>query len=71
LHPIAIVAAMTLFPSIDPALKKAMIIFAASPMASIFPLLAQSYGGERHAAAALLGATFISFFTLSALLFVL
>lgn len=71
LHPIAVVAAMALFPSIDPALKKAMIIFAASPMASIFPLLAQSYGGERHAAAALLGATVISFFTISALLFVL
>jgi predicted permease len=68
LHPLAVVAAMALFPSIDPAFKKAMIIFAASPMASIFPLLAQPYGEERPAAAALLGATFFSFFTLSALL---
>jgi predicted permease len=68
LHPIAMAAAMLLFPSIDPNFKKAMIIFAASPMLSIYPILAHSYGEERQAAAALLGATFFSFFTISALL---
>jgi predicted permease len=67
-HPLAVGGMLLLFPSMDPDFKKAMIIFAASPMLSIYPLVAQPYGEEGRAAAALLGGTFFSFFTISALL---
>lgn len=66
LHPLAILAGVTLFPGLDPALAKSMVIFASAPMLSIYPLIAQAYGFERQAAAALLGATVFAFITMSA-----
>lgn len=71
IHPMAVFSALMLFPAIAQPYKTSMIIFAAAPMLSIYSIVAQPYGGEREAAAALLGATFFSFFTISALLLVL
>lgn len=70
-HPLAVAGVLLLFPGFDPQLKKAAIIYAAGPMASVYPLLAHPYDKDGVAAAALLGATFFSFFTLSALLLVI
>ena len=60
-----------LLPPANPAFGIAMVVFAASPMLSVFALLSRPYGFDRSAAAALLGATTLSFVTLSALLYVL
>ena len=70
-HPLAILAALTLVPSLDPGLRKAMLILASSPMITIFPLLGRRFGQERVGAAALMAATGLSFLTISALLFFL
>jgi predicted permease len=71
IHPLAVAGGLLLAPGLDPQFKKAAIIYAAGPMASVYPLLAHPYDKEGVAAAALLGATFLSFFTLSALLLVI
>lgn len=55
----------------DPALRKAAIVMAATPAMSIYPLLAQPYGDAETAATAMLLMTVLSFFTISAMLFVL
>lgn len=68
LHPLAVWAAMFLVPDLDPVLRSAGILFAAVPMMTIFPLLAQPYKQEDMCAAALMLATIVSFFTISALL---
>lgn len=49
----------------------ALIILAATPVASIYPIFAQQYGEEESAALALLLQTIGSFFTISGLLLVL
>ncbi len=68
LLPLAVLAAQHAAPSLDPNLSKAMLIFASAPMLSIYPLLARQYDHEDVGAAALLVATALSFFTISALL---
>ncbi|CAD5375147.1 Permease [Rubrivivax sp. A210] len=55
-------------PALDPSLRTAALVIAAMPMMSIYPILAQAYGKEDLAAAALLVTTLASFFTLSGLL---
>ncbi|MDE2577562.1 MAG: AEC family transporter [Hyphomicrobiales bacterium] len=56
---------------IDPILQRTMMIFAAAPMVTIYPLIAQAYGEGRSASAALLATTALSFFTVSAVLYYL
>ncbi len=68
LHPLLIFTGVHFFPGLAPPLAKSMVIFASAPMLSAYPLIAQSYGFERQAAAALLGATVLAFFTMSAVL---
>jgi malonate transporter and related proteins len=68
LHPLAILAMIALMPPRDPALVKAMVIFASVPMITIYPLIGERYGEEDFCAAALLVTTVISFFTISAVL---
>jgi malonate transporter len=58
-------------PALDPALAMAGVLMAAMPMLSIYPILAQAYGEEDLSATVLLLATIASFFTLSALLWLL
>jgi malonate transporter len=66
LHPLCVLALVLLFAPADPMLRTAAVLFAAMPMMSIYPLLAQRHGQERLCSAALLAATVASFFTLGA-----
>jgi predicted permease len=58
-------------PPLEPALRNVAIVLAAMPMMGIYPILSQPYGLETTSSAAMLLATVVSFFTLSALLAVL
>lgn len=68
LHPLLVFAGLTLLAFPDPLLKKAAIINAGMPMATLFPLLGQKYGAEGFCAAALVLATMLAFFTLTGLI---
>mgnify|MGYP001160622250 FL=1 len=72
-HPLLTVGALALLaalgtPLADPALKKGVVLATACPMFGIYPILAGRFGEEGLAAAALLGTTVASFFSISALL---
>ncbi len=67
LHPLAVYGALWLVPQTRPELRALAVVMAAVPMLSIYPILAQRYGppgAQGSSAAALLGATVISFGTL-------
>lgn len=66
LHPLCVLAWVLLFPPTEPLLRGAAVLFAAMPMMSIYPVLAHRYGQEKLCSAALLGATVLSFFTITA-----
>jgi hypothetical protein len=66
LHPLAVFAAFFVFPFGGTTLKAAAIVNAGMPMLSIYPILAQKYGKEGICAAALVITTVMSFFTISA-----
>lgn len=68
LHPLAIVLAFLIMPTSDPLLLAGAILFAAAPMASIYPLLGQRYGMADVAAGALMAATLASFVTFSVMI---
>jgi predicted permease len=70
-HPAAVFACLQLVPALSPELSKAIVLFAALPMAAIYPLLAQPYGRGGQSAAALAVTTALSFLTISALLAIL
>ena len=65
LHPLAIALAFLIMPASDPLLLAGAILFAAAPMASIYPLLGQRYGMADIAAGSLMAATLSSFVTFS------
>lgn len=76
LHPLAVLLAASALPLIGLAplpteLKTAAVLSAAMPMMGIYTILAQAYGQEDTAAAALLAATVASFGSVSALLLAL
>jgi len=56
---------------LDPQLRAAVLLTAACPMMGIYPVLAQRHGREVLAAAASLGTTVASFFSISVLLWLL
>lgn len=73
LHPLAVAALVFALPylglpPIPSPLDTALILTAAMPILSIYPILAQKYGEDGMAAVALLATTLVSFFTISALL---
>lgn len=68
LHPLCVLVFVRLFPPEQPLLGAAAILFAAMPMLSIYPVLAQRHGHERLCAAALLAATVSSFVSISLLI---
>lgn len=75
-HPLAVLAAMLALPLVglpplEPTLAMAAVLLAAMPMASVYPIMAQAYGHEDLSATALLLTTIASFFTLSALLWLM
>ncbi|MFP6847290.1 MAG: AEC family transporter [Pseudomonas sp.] len=65
LHPLAVLLMFTLIPVQDPVLRMAGVLFACSPMMSIYPIIGQRFGQAGRCAAALLGATVLSFLTIS------
>jgi malonate transporter len=65
LHPLAVLGMVSILPIHDGPLRTAVVLFAAMPMLSIYPILAQPYGEESFCAAALLLATLLSFLTVS------
>jgi malonate transporter and related proteins len=76
LHPLAMwlglmAAAAVGFAAADATLAKAMIILAAMPTMGIYPILAQRYGQQNDAAMAMLVMTGVSFFSISAVLWLL
>jgi predicted permease len=68
LHPLCVLAAVLLLPPMARELQVAVVLMAAVPMLGIYPILAQKHGHDTMAAAAQMGATVASFFTLTALL---
>ena len=68
LHPLVVAGIFLVHPFDDPQLRNAAIINAGMPMMSIYPILGQKYGKEGVCAAALVATTVVSFFTISALL---
>ena len=73
LHPLAVfLVALALpylgLPAMETTLFQAAILMAAMPMMGIYPVLSLAYGLEKRSAAALLFTTVASFFTISAVL---
>ena len=60
-----------LLPPMQRELQVTVVVMAAVPMLGIYPILAQKHGHDSMAAAAQLGTTVASFFTLTALLWLL
>jgi predicted permease len=71
LHPLAVGTMVWLLPPAAAGLRSAAVVYAAVPMLSIYPILAQKYGLETFCAAALLVATVASFVTISIILWML
>jgi malonate transporter and related proteins len=65
LHPLSVALALAWMPNVSPELRSAAILMAAMPMLGIYPIIAQRYQLEGPAAAALLGTTLLSFFSIS------
>jgi malonate transporter len=71
LHPLCVLLMVVLLPPMDASLQTAAVLMAAVPMLGIYPILAQRHGHDTMAAAAQLGTTVVSFFTLSSLVWLL
>lgn len=71
IHPLIIFIAFYLMSGIDPLYMVGAVLFAASPMISIYPLFGQRYGLGGISAAAMLVATVASFFTLSLIIWLI
>lgn len=71
LHPLAVFASFWLLAPIDPQLMVAGVLFASTPVMSIYPILGQRFGLEGRSAAALVVSTCLAFFTISALVAIL
>lgn len=65
LHPLAVLGALLIFPVASPELHTAGVLLAAVPMLSIYPLPGHRFGLEKLCSASLLGATLLSFFSLT------
>lgn len=68
LHPLCVVAVSLVIPGLEPEMRKTAIIFAASPMLTIYPIIGHRFGYQDMSSAALLIATTASFFTISVVL---
>jgi len=66
LHPLCVLAAVLLLPPMQRELQVIVVVMAAVPMLGIYPILVQKHGHDGMAAAAQLGTTVASFFTLTA-----
>jgi malonate transporter len=71
LHPVAVFVAVLLLPPMAHELQVAVVVMAAVPTLGIYPILAQKHGHDVMAAAAQMGTTVASFFSLTLVLWVL
>lgn len=71
LHPVLALLVVQGLPTLDPSLKVAMVLIAAAPMMSIFPVLGERFGCAKACSAALAVTTLASFVTLNLVLWVL
>ncbi len=71
LHPTCVAIGLILVPGLDHELRRAAVLFAAAPMMTSYPVIAQKFGLQETSSASLMVATTMSFFTISALLMVL
>jgi predicted permease len=71
LHALAVLLMLLLLPSLEPGLRAALILNACMPMASIYPIVAQKYGQQDIAAAALVATTVGSFVTISVVIWLM
>lgn len=71
LHPLLVAAALFLVPGVPPALIPVGILFAAVPMLTIYPLLAQPFGLGEVTSTALLVSTVLSLVSVSLILHLL
>ena len=67
-HPLCVFVFVLLLPPAEPALRAAAVLYAAMPMLSILPILAQRHGYAGFAAAALLTVIVTSFFTIGSVI---
>jgi predicted permease len=70
-HPVIVLGLVLLLPPMAHELQVAVVVMSAVPMLGIYPILAQKHGHDSMAAAAQLGTTVASFFTLTLLLWVI
>jgi predicted permease len=70
-HPSCVALMLCFVGPLEPQLQLSAIVYASMPMMGIYPIIAQRYGHQGLAAAALLMATVMSFGTISALLWIL
>ena len=67
-HPLLVAGMVAILPAFDTDLQRAVVIIAACPMLSIFPILSGKYGFGQLASGALLATTTLSFVTISVVL---
>lgn len=70
IHPALILLMLWIMPPFDPQLELAVLLMAAMPMFSIYPLIGSNYGLGRQCSSILVVTTLLSFFTITALLLV-
>lgn len=68
IHPAAVAGVLLLLPPLPDDLRRAMLVIAAAPMMTIYPLLGARFGLGMLTAAALMVATILSFLTMSAVI---
>jgi predicted permease len=71
IFPLVVFAGLQAFPAMPFELKVSALLFAAMPMFSIYPIIGETYGQRSFCASTLLITTVLSFFSISALLFIL
>lgn len=68
IHPLLIAGVLWLWPDFDSRLELAVLLIAAMPMMSIFPIIGGNYGLGKNCAGILVATTVLSFFTITLLL---
>lgn len=70
IHPTLVLLLLWIMPPFDPKLELSVLLMAAMPMFSIYPLIGSNYGLGRQCSSILVATTVLSFFTLTSLLLV-
>lgn len=72
IHPLIVgLMVVFVFPSMATEMKQAVVLFAASPMLSVYPIIGGQYGYQAFCSGTLLVGTILSFFSVSAILAIL